>query len=294
MTTTETNVRPGDILRATNLPSYAKLVKVGDILLVCREDDVAVDAKLQPKLVLAVVGDVKTALAERESLCKDPEMVEYDYDFVVYSQKYISRHCEVVKEEPAAASAEPAEQLSVRRNTRNSLKEPESVEADVAVSGVEPAGAPAIVEVEPAKQAEGEVESELVVALRAALGAGGAFAAPAIVALGVLSVEDLDCVDLGDLEAELGYKLSNFKRNVLRKAGVGASLLPSEGSAAAPPRLLVQATKAPPAPPEPPKTPVPPKTAGRGGAAKGGLTELLAKANFPDSDDEEEPPAKSP
>ena len=128
MTTTETNVRPGDILRATNLPSYAKLVKVGDILLVCREDDVAVDAKLKPKLVLAVVGDVKTALAERESLCKDPEMVEYDYDFVVYSQKYISRHCEVVKEEPAAASAEPAEQLSVRRNTRNSLKEPEPAE----------------------------------------------------------------------------------------------------------------------------------------------------------------------
>ena len=58
MTTTETNVRPGDILRATNLPSYAKLVKVGDILLVCREDEVAVDAKPQPKLVLAASAAV--------------------------------------------------------------------------------------------------------------------------------------------------------------------------------------------------------------------------------------------
>ena len=52
---------PAISFAATNLPSYAKLVKVGDVLLVCREDDVAVDAKLQPKLVLAVVGDVKTA-----------------------------------------------------------------------------------------------------------------------------------------------------------------------------------------------------------------------------------------
>ena len=195
MTTTETNVQPGAIIRATSLPSSNKTLKIGDILLVCREHEEVVDAKNQPKLMLAVVGDVKTALMERENLYKGLEVAEYDYDFVCYSQKYISMHFEVVKEEPAAASAEPAEQHSVYRHTRSSSqKKPESAEAGVAKSGVEPAGAPAIVEVEPAKPPEVEVESELVVTLRAALGAGGAFAAPAIAALG-LSAKELDCVD---------------------------------------------------------------------------------------------------
>ena len=234
MTTTETNVQPGAMIRATSLPSSNKTLKINDILLVCRAHEEKVDANDQPKLMLAVVGDVKTALVERENLYKGLEVAEYDYDFVCYSQKYISMYFEVVKEEPAAASAEPAEQHSVYRHTRSSSqKKPESVEAGVAETGVEPAGAPAIVEVEPAKLPEGEVESELVVALRAALGAGGAFAAPAIAALG-LSAKELDCVDFDDIEAELGYKLSKSKRNVLLKAGVGASPLPSEGSAAAP------------------------------------------------------------
>ena len=47
---------------------------------------------------------------------------------------------------------------------------------------------------------------------------------PAIAALG-LSAKELDCVDFDDIEAELGYKLSKSKRNVLLKAGVGASPL---------------------------------------------------------------------
>ena len=72
MTTTETNLRPGDILRVTSRPSYAKTLKIGDILLVCREHEDVVDAKNQPKLICAVLDDVKTALVERENLCKDP------------------------------------------------------------------------------------------------------------------------------------------------------------------------------------------------------------------------------
>ena len=120
MTTTETNVQPGAMIRATSLPSSNKTLKINDILLVCRAHEEKVDANDQPKLMLAVVGDVKTALVERENLYKGLEVAEYDYDFVCYSQKYISMHFEVVKEEPAAASAEPAEQHSVYRHTRSS------------------------------------------------------------------------------------------------------------------------------------------------------------------------------
>ena len=39
MTTTETNVQPGAIIRATSLPSSNKTLKIGDILLVCREHE---------------------------------------------------------------------------------------------------------------------------------------------------------------------------------------------------------------------------------------------------------------
>ena len=44
MTTTETNVQPGAMIRATSLPSSNKTLKINDILLVCRAHEEKVDA----------------------------------------------------------------------------------------------------------------------------------------------------------------------------------------------------------------------------------------------------------
>ena len=56
MTTTETNVQPGAMIRATSLPSSNKTLKINDILLVCRAHEEKVGHRLPKPMG---VGDAR-------------------------------------------------------------------------------------------------------------------------------------------------------------------------------------------------------------------------------------------